>query len=282
MVLIQTQHNCPQKTPELAAQIICKASFGGVLEKLVVQCPRQILLVPKHLEDSLYTWTATGGTLRVEFSSQMKTPVLSASFQFLTPWCLVKFEMLFLASSCSSRKVKASHKACVLLTLCRHLRILPKGPVHGSLTGALGSTCGGLSSQHSWWRAGQHSQQSLEGSSPRTCIWLPLVCILLWHCSLAALWVECRVVLSLIAYEKENNQKRGSLYFLFSLNSYFIEEILQTISPDFPQKLGHLCWPWSTVEDPGKLQTLTHCPLHVHSDTVGKPLTPVPLPGKNL
>lgn len=120
----------------------------------------------------------------------------------------------------------------------------------GSPTGAPGSVCGGLSSQHSQWRAGQPNQRSPEGSSPATPIWLPLVCTLLWHCSPVALWVECSVVVSVIACEKKKRQKRSSLCFFFSLNNYFIEEILQTISPDFPQKLGHPHWPWSMVEDP--------------------------------
>lgn len=96
--------------------------------------------LPLHFEH----FALTSGTLRVEFSSWMKTPILRTLFQFLTPWCLVSFEMPFLASSYSSRKVKSSHKACVLLALCRHLRALHMVRMCGSPTGALSIVSGKL------------------------------------------------------------------------------------------------------------------------------------------
>lgn len=167
--------------------------------------------LPLHFEH----FALTRGTLRVELRSWMKTPILRTLFQLLTRWSLVPFEMPFLASSYSSRKVKASHKACVLLALCRHLRALHMVHMCASPTGAPGSVCGGLSSQHSQWRAGQPNQQSPEGSSPATPIWLPLVCILLWHCSPVALWVECSVVVSVIACGEKKTEKRLTLFPFF-------------------------------------------------------------------
>lgn len=59
-------------------------------------------------------------------------------------------------------------------------------------------------------------------------------------------------VLSVIAEEmKTTNRKQVHLVCLCSLLTYFIEQIIQTISPDFPQKLEHPHWPWWMVQDPG-------------------------------
>lgn len=115
------------------------------------------------------------------------------------------------------------------------------------------------------------------------------VCVADWSPGVTVCWAELpagtgELGPSVIAYGKKT-QRRGSLCFLFSFHTYFIEEILQTTSPDFPQKLGHP--PWSAVEDPvtsRKLLALTHCAVYAqgHNSTTGKPPTPAPLAGKNL
>lgn len=181
--------------------------------------------------------------------------------------------MPFLASYFSSTKVKASHKARVLLALCRHLRALHMVPVCGSFTGALGSICGGLSFQHGWWRAGQLITKNIHlvtthASRPGS--------VHLLHCGQNVLWLSQWWLVK--KSNQPTKQKRGSP----SLNNSFIEEILQTISRDFPHKLGKPHWPWSVVKDPVMTGKATDIDSLLSLCATGKPLILVLLPGKNL